>query len=118
MDFDPHKRPEPTMHDPVDLDPRRPRLMLELPRQCPSCNHPFNMRFYPRRFRKTTLLYFVLCVLAAAVVAGFMPRGISMVAFIAIVVMLGGVGMTFSKIVHLKCRSCGWSQKFAVRNAR
>ena len=102
----------------VDRASRGACLHSDLPRDCPACDHLFNMRYYPRKHQKKTILYFVFCTVAALFASAFFPGVIRWVVFIVVVGSLGGLGMRFPKLVHLKCRSCGWSQKYVVRNPR
>ena len=87
----------------------------ELPRVCPACGRKFSevlyRKLYPRRFRKKTLVFFLFTALLGFVLAGFFG-------WLAIipVVALAAWGMSFHKVVRVKCNECGWSQKYVVRN--
>ena len=88
----------------------------ELPTQCPSCGWPFNLRFYPRRFQKKAILFLVFATFVALFAGGLVPiPGVSQYVALLVLLSLGGVGMSFPKVVHLKCRACHWSHKFLVR---
>lgn len=93
-------------------------LHSDLPRNCPACDHLFNMRFYPRKHQKKTILYLILSTVVALFACAFFPGLIRWVVFILVVSSLGGIAMRWPKVVHLKWRSCGWSQKYVVRNPR
>lgn len=100
----------------VASDARRVYRFTELPGQCPSCNWPFNMRLYPRRFQKKTIVFLVFSTIVALYAGGLVPvPGFTQVVTVFVLLSLGGIGMNFPKVVHLKCRRCRWSQKFLVR---
>jgi hypothetical protein len=87
----------------------------ELPRVCPACGRKFSevlyRKLYPRRIRKRTLVFFLVVAFLGFVLAAF----IGWLAIIP-VLMLGAWGMTFHKVVRVKCSECNWSQKYVVRN--
>lgn len=95
-------------------------LITDLPGKCPSCDHTFNLRFYPRRYQTKTILYLVVAFLVAAIAGIMFGRGIPCcgfwLVFIIVWVVTAAPALRFPKVVHLKCRSCGWSHRYIVRN--
>ena len=87
----------------------------ELPRACPACGRKFSevlyRKLYPRRYQKKTVVFFLVIGLLGFVLAAF-------IGWLAIIPMLvlGAWGMSFHKVVGVKCNECDWSQKYVVRN--
>ena len=94
-------------------------LMSKLPQRCPSCEHTFNLKYYPRRYQKKTMLFiggaFFVASIPGVVLGSFIPFGFWL-GFIPTWLAIAGPALRFSKVVHLKCRSCHWACRYLVRN--
>lgn len=85
----------------------------DLPRSCPNCERKFSetlyRRLYPRRFRLSTIAFFVLLAivgLALLLLFGWLA--------LFVIVPLGSWATTWHKKVRVRCTSCGWAQTFIV----
>ena len=96
-------------------DPRSIYLYSELPRNCPSCSRQFSEvlfnKLFPRKYQAKTIIYFI-CVAIGGLLAlpliGLWPAA-------GLAFVMGAWGMTFNKVVRMKCSSCGWTQRFVVQ---
>jgi hypothetical protein len=88
----------------------------DLPKTCPRCGRRFGeilyRQRYPRRYRWSTIAFFVALAPVAIVLSPFLtPWG-----GIFVACSLAAWAMRWPKQVRVYCILCGWSEIFVVRS--
>lgn len=117
MNFDPPSQPRESFastNSPslTPFDGIKSLKVEKLPDNCPECGKKIPHRFYKRKMQGSTIVIIVLSVVFSFLAAVFLPRPLSTMAFWGLLVATAGTAMRRRKFAHLRCISCGWSQKY------